>query len=194
MPGPIPNIPIKTSSEEAIVLLHATEYAALTTRATYLDVFSNAVWALMLAYLTFLANLWAHIGHKVILAWGSAIAIQVMLLAIGFLTFDRYLVVTYIQKHLIPIVAGEVSRVNFWEWEKFLYKRRGQRALVWEWPPALLAFGCPALVLSWRGFSGWEWIDWVGIVVSLSLAIACLQNIIAMVSVRKEWESTFRTS
>ena len=193
--GPVGTVPLPVGSEEARVLLHATEYSALTMRATYLDAFSNAVWALMVAYLTFVANLWTHIGSKVLLAWGSALAVQIMLQAIQFFTSDRYMVVAYIEKHLIPIVADEVKRTNIWRWKKFLYERRGDKALFWEWPPALVSFACLGIVSVWRcrsrSQSQWGWIDSIGVVATFCLAAVSVRNTMGITRLRKEWEHAF---
>ncbi|HEY6253901.1 MAG TPA: hypothetical protein VI685_28425 [Candidatus Angelobacter sp.] len=163
-------------------------------RATYIDAFANAVWALMVAYLTFVANLWAHIGYKLLLAWGSALAVQMMILAIQFLTSDRYTMVLYMQTHLIPVVADEVKRTNIWQWEKFVSNRRGNKPLLWEWPPSFVAFASPAMALGWRGFSQWSFIDYAAVVVAGGLAFISIRNTLEIIRTRKEWERSFNAT
>ncbi len=173
----------------AIIQLHAAEYGALMTRATYEDQFGAYVWGLMGAYVLFLATVWHRAGATSYLAWGSAIGVEVMLTAIVFFMGEHYSIVLYLETVLHPLVADLGVDREFWRYQTFLAKgRQAQSQMYWEWYPPLIAVVPIVIVLWWRWrVQGWQHGDWVGFLASL-LPVAVLVFLCrGLVNVRARW-------
>jgi hypothetical protein len=193
------------ADNQGIIDLHAAEYTALTTRVTYVDLFSASVWGLIVAFITVVANSWERIGSKGVLVWTGAIAVQLMLIVISSFLGDHYSIVLYLETELHGLVAESGINLEFWSYEKFLARRRPAEASTpWEWTVPIVAllpipfavwslrsrhWPCPRSLQASAGSRWHRWHPWdlVGLILSaLALPILVFHSA-NLIKMRREW-------
>jgi hypothetical protein len=179
--------PQRDADHEGIIQLHAAEYMALTTRVTYVDLFSATVWGLIVAFITIVANSWERIAARGVLVWTSVIAIQLMLIVISSFMQDHYAIVLYLETDLRRLVVESGIDLEFWSYEKFLAKRRTSAVSTpWEWtiPPLALV---PIALALWSRWYRWHPWDCLGLIASaLALPILILYSV-NLIKMRGKW-------
>jgi hypothetical protein len=175
------------ADNQGIIDLHAAEYTALTTRVTYVDLFSASVWGLIVAFITVVANSWERIGSKGVLVWTGAIAVQLMLIVISSFLGDHYSIVLYLETELHGLVAESGINLEFWSYEKFLARRRPTEASTpWEWTVPIVAL-LPIPFAVWSRWHRWHPRDLVGLILSaLALPILVFHSA-NLIKMRREW-------
>ncbi len=186
MNSPANRLPTE-SNISALVQLHAAEYAALTNRITYIDLFNASIWTLIVAFITLMANAWDRISGNGFLVWACATGVQLMLLVASIFVAEHYTIVLYLETELHDIVARSGIEMEFWSYERFLAGRR-KTALntPWEWfvvPIAVVPMGFAI----WSRSPHWQQGDYLGIVPSAVLLPILGILTARLIRMRNEW-------
>jgi hypothetical protein len=166
--------------------LHVAEYQALETRLTNWITLQCSLWAIIVVYFALVVQAWGDFPMKSALVWMSVLVLEVAAVYWYVWQTEIYNNVRYIETVLRPTLRGIVQTNEFWKYEYFISRERGEGFLWWEWlhcvhPLVAILLGT---VASRR--AGWGTSAWVGLIVTALIYTFLLYLAITMVRTRRE--------
>ncbi len=123
------------------------EYSALNSRATSYIGYQAGLWTLILLFLGVAASLWGRWPQSTLL-WSGCIVVQAVLAGIVAWTGEQYLIIRYLERHLLPEIRTLLPGAESWGYERYLADMRRGKWQSWEYGPPFLG-GCVVAVATW---------------------------------------------
>lgn len=180
MDQPVPPV----AHPDRLLQAHLAEYNALTTRCTYWIALEYGLWPLVAIVLALVAQVWNTLPHGFLL-WGSAVLVQLIMLAFNQTLREIYSAVRYLERQVRPAVQTLTGEPSVWGYETYNATQRARAAVWWEYamPVALLS---ALITVTWGRFP-LATLDIAGLVVNALFFAVIVAQTIGIIRIRHEF-------
>ena len=119
-------------------------------RLTNMITVQASLWPVLAVFLAIAGQIWKDFQYHRLLAWGSVLVVQLIVVLWFQWQREIFRVVRYIEQDIRPEIAQFVKGRPFWNYERYLASCRGRGLIWWEWSLLLVCLLAIGLASWWQ--------------------------------------------